>query len=69
MIGGFGSAVAEALTEAEVMAKLKRFGVPDILVDHAKPDQSFADLGLTAPQISEQILSSWFAEKPAVVAS
>lgn len=69
LIGGFGSAVAEALTEAEVMAKLKRFGVPDILVDHAKPDQSFADLGLTAPQISEQILSSWFAEKPAVVAS
>lgn len=69
LIGGFGSAVAEALTEAEVMAKLKRFGVPDILVDHAKPNQSFADLGLTAPQISEQILSSWFAEKPAVVAS
>lgn len=69
LIGGFGSAVAEALTEAEVMAKLKRFGVPDILVDHAKPDQSFADLGLTAPQISEQILSSWFAEKPAVVAT
>ncbi|RMD69905.1 MAG: 1-deoxy-D-xylulose-5-phosphate synthase [Cyanobacteria bacterium J149] len=69
LIGGFGSAVAEALTEGEVMAKLKRFGVPDILVDHAKPDQSFADLGLTAPQISEQILSSWFAEKPAVVAN
>jgi len=69
LMGGFGSAVAEALTEAEVMAKLKRFGVPDILVDHAKPDQSFADLGLTAPQISEQILSSWFAQKPAVTAS
>lgn len=66
IMGGFGSAVAEALAEGEVMAKLKRIGVPDILVDHATPNQSFADLGLTAPQISEQILSSWFAQKTAV---
>lgn len=68
IMGGFGSAVAEALGDAEVMAKLKRIGVPDILVDHAEPNQSLTDLGLTAPQISEQILSSWFAQKPAVSA-
>lgn len=69
IMGGFGSAVAEALADAEIMVKLKRLGVPDILVDHAEPSQSLVDLGLTAPQISEQILSSWFAQKPVVTAS
>jgi 1-deoxy-D-xylulose-5-phosphate synthase len=66
LIGGFGSAVAEALLDNDVMAKLKRFGVPDILVDHAEPNESIADLGLTSRQISEQILDSFFAEKPSL---
>lgn len=67
LMGGFGSAVAEALADNEVMVKLKRFGVPDILVDHATPNESIADLGLTSRQISEQILaSSWFVEKPSL---
>jgi 1-deoxy-D-xylulose-5-phosphate synthase len=66
VMGGFGSAVAEALLDHEIMVKLKRIGVPDILVDHAKPNESLVDLGLTAPQISEQILSSWFHQVPSV---
>jgi 1-deoxy-D-xylulose-5-phosphate synthase len=67
LIGGFGSAVAEALLDNDVMAKLKRFGVPDILVDHAEPNESIADLGLTSRQISDQILDSFFAEKPSLI--
>ncbi|HIK37694.1 MAG: 1-deoxy-D-xylulose-5-phosphate synthase [Geminocystis sp.] len=66
LMGGFGSAVLEALADAEIMVKVKRFGVPDVLVEHAKPEESLADLGLTAPQIAEKILSSWFAPKPTV---
>ena len=66
IMGGFGSAVAEALLDRDIMVKLKRIGVPDKLVDHAKPNESYIDLGLTAPQISEQILNSWFAQTPAV---
>ncbi|MGF1496464.1 MAG: 1-deoxy-D-xylulose-5-phosphate synthase [Elainellaceae cyanobacterium] len=57
IMGGFGSAVAEALMDAEVLVPVTRIGVPDQLVDHAKPDESKADLGLTAPQIAERILS------------
>ncbi len=49
LMGGFGSAVAEALLDADILVPIKRFGVPDILVDHAKPDQSKAELGLTSP--------------------
>ncbi|MGB3491544.1 MAG: 1-deoxy-D-xylulose-5-phosphate synthase [Elainellaceae cyanobacterium] len=56
IMGGFGSAVAEALMDAEIPVPVTRIGVPDILVDHATPDQAKAKLGLTAPQIAERLL-------------
>ncbi len=64
LIGGFGSAVAEALVDNNVKATVKRFGVPDILVDHAKPDESKADLGLTSSQIAQDILQAFFSKQP-----
>ncbi|ACB50751.1 1-deoxy-D-xylulose-5-phosphate synthase [Crocosphaera subtropica ATCC 51142] len=60
LMGGFGSAVAEALLDHDVVVPIKRFGVPDKLVDHAKPDESKADLGLTSPQIAEEIRQLFF---------
>ena len=66
LMGGFGSAVAEALLDNDIMVKLKRFGVPDILVDHATPNESMIDLGLTSSQISQEILASFFSQKPSV---
>ncbi|VXD23292.1 1-deoxy-D-xylulose-5-phosphate synthase [Planktothrix serta PCC 8927] len=63
LMGGFGSAVAEALLDNNVVVPVKRFGVPDILVDHAEPNESFADLGLTSSQISEQIREAFFSSK------
>jgi len=56
IMGGFGSAVAEALLDAEVMVPVTRVGVPDVLVDHATPDESKQALGLTGPQIADRIL-------------
>ncbi|MBR8826751.1 MAG: 1-deoxy-D-xylulose-5-phosphate synthase [Gomphosphaeria aponina SAG 52.96 = DSM 107014] len=70
LMGGFGSAVAEALLDNNILVSLKRFGVPDKLVDHATPEESFADLGLTSSQIAEQILAAFLTQKhkqPAVV--
>lgn len=63
LMGGFGSAVAEALLDNDVVVPVKRFGVPDILVDHAEPKESFADLGLTSSQIAEQIREAFFVQK------
>ncbi|MBD2480967.1 1-deoxy-D-xylulose-5-phosphate synthase [Planktothrix sp. FACHB-1365] len=63
LMGGFGSAVAEALLDNNVVVPVKRFGVPDILVDHAEPNESFADLGLTSSQISEQIRDTFFSQE------
>jgi 1-deoxy-D-xylulose-5-phosphate synthase len=54
--GGFGTAVLEALMDAEIMVPVKRIGVPDLLVEHATPEESKAALGLTPAQMSETIL-------------
>ena len=70
LMGGFGSAVLEALQEHDVQVPVKRFGVPDNLVDHATPDQSKASLGLSSPQMAENILKAFFDSKdkePSVV--
>lgn len=62
LMGGFGSAVAEALLDNNVSVQLKRLGVPDQLVEHAKPDEAKATIGLTSPQIAEQVRATFFAE-------
>ena len=69
LMGGFGSAVLEALQENNILVPVKRFGVPDLLVDHATPDQSFADLGLTASQMSQDILDRFFSRQGIPVVS
>ena len=53
--GGFGTAVMESLMDAGICIPVKRLGVPDALVDHASPAQSKATLGLTSPQIADQV--------------
>jgi 1-deoxy-D-xylulose-5-phosphate synthase len=64
--GGFGSGLMETLMEHNVMVPVTRIGVPDILVEHATPNESMADLGLTSPQIAERVLKL-FSKTPAVV--
>lgn len=59
LMGGFGSAVVEAFMDNNVLVPVLRLGVPDKLVDHAKPDESKVDLGLTPSQMAERILQSF----------
>jgi 1-deoxy-D-xylulose-5-phosphate synthase len=63
--GGFGSAVAEALLDADILVPVQRIGIPDVLVDHATPEQSKAELGLTPPQMAERILHKFGKSSPA----
>ncbi|TAE59310.1 MAG: 1-deoxy-D-xylulose-5-phosphate synthase [Nostocales cyanobacterium] len=67
LMGGFGSAVAEALLDANVVVPVKRIGVPDELVEHATPDQSKTTLGLTSQQIADNILQAFFKKQLAAV--
>lgn len=63
VMGGFGSAVAEALLDADVVVPVKRIGIPDVLVEHATPEESKATLGLTSRQIAERVLQAFFEDK------
>lgn len=62
-MGGFGSAVAEALLDGDVVVPVKRIGIPDVLVDHAEPNESKAQLGLSSPQIAETVMSTFFKQQ------
>jgi len=65
-IGGFGSAVAESLLDHQVAVPVTRIGIPDGLVDHATPDQSKIELGLTPAQIADRIRQT-FSPQPVSV--
>jgi 1-deoxy-D-xylulose-5-phosphate synthase len=67
LMGGFGSAIAESLLDLNVVVPIKRIGVPDILVEHATPDESLASLGLTSSQIAETVRTTFFTQKPVAV--
>ena len=53
--GGFGAAVIESLQDAELLIPVLRLGIPDVLVDHATPVQSFETLGLLPSQMAQRI--------------
>ena len=59
--GGFGAAVVETLSDHDVLVPVLRIGIPDVLVDHASPEQSKQSLGLTPPQMAERIISRFGA--------
>jgi 1-deoxy-D-xylulose-5-phosphate synthase len=67
LMGGFGSAIAESLMDLNVVVPIKRIGVPDILVEHATPDESLGSLGLTSSQIAETVRTTFFTQKPIAV--
>jgi len=67
LIGGFGSGIAEALMDANIVVPLQRLGVPDILVDHAKPDESKTALGLMPAQMADSIRDRFFQKQPTPV--
>ncbi|MGP3775586.1 1-deoxy-D-xylulose-5-phosphate synthase [Streptomyces sp. SDT5-1] len=55
---GVGSAVALALGEAEVDVPVRRFGIPEQFLAHAKRGEVLADIGLTPVDIAGRIATS-----------
>ncbi len=62
LIGGFGSAVVEMLNDNEINIPVYRIGIPDVLVDHASPDQSKEKLGLQPDQMTDKIIKKFNLE-------
>ena len=54
-VGGFGSAVAECLLDADVRdARLVRLGLPDRFIEHGSRGQLLRRYGLGAGEIAER---------------
>jgi 1-deoxy-D-xylulose-5-phosphate synthase len=53
--GGVGSAVAQALRDADVEVPLRDFGIPARFLDHGSRKEVLASVGLTAPDIARQV--------------
>ena len=54
--GGFGSRVAEYLSQKEIPAKLTRFAFPDEYVAHAPVEEQLAKAGITPGQVAEKFV-------------
>jgi 1-deoxy-D-xylulose-5-phosphate synthase len=65
-MGGFGSAIAESLLDAEIYVPVTRIGIEDIWVEHATPEESKVDHDLTPSQMAHRILKM-FAKVPVAV--
>jgi len=63
LIGGFGSAIVELLNDNELNIPVYRIGIPDVLVDHASPDQSKEKLGLMPDQMADKIVKKFKLNK------
>ncbi|WP_060882619.1 1-deoxy-D-xylulose-5-phosphate synthase [Streptomyces caniscabiei] len=63
--GGVGSAVALALADAEVDVPVRRFGIPEQFLPHAKRAEVLADIGLTPVEIAGRIAASLAARDDA----
>lgn len=66
IMGGFGSGLAETLLDHNVVVPVMRVGVPDVLVEHAKPEESKAELGLTPSQIAERVRNTFSPQMAAM---
>jgi 1-deoxy-D-xylulose-5-phosphate synthase len=63
--GGFGSAVLEALADADLLAETRvvRFGIPDEYVTHGKPALLREEIGLTPEAIANRVTEIIGAEQ------
>ncbi|MBJ9977441.1 1-deoxy-D-xylulose-5-phosphate synthase [Pseudomonas sp. S75] len=55
IMGGAGSAVSEYLSREALVKPLLHLGLPDLYVEHAKPEQMLAECGLDAAGIEASI--------------
>jgi 1-deoxy-D-xylulose-5-phosphate synthase len=58
-VGGFGSHVAQFLSDAGVFDhgfKFRSMVLPDTFIDHASPEDMYASAGMNAPQIEAKVL-------------
>ena len=58
LMGGFGSAVLETLSDAGLAGRILRVGLPDRYVTHGAPALLHAEVEFTAERIAERVLAA-----------
>jgi transketolase len=69
IIGGLGSAVAEALAEAGVTAPLRRIGIKDVFAESGSREFLFSQYGLSTQDIIDTTWRGLAINRPAPVAA
>jgi 1-deoxy-D-xylulose-5-phosphate synthase len=69
LMGGFGSAVLEELSNLRIATPVERIGWPDQFIEHGKPDDLRAKYGLTAGAALEKLRSHLQLAAPVKAAS
>jgi len=55
LAGGFGSAVVEFVNDHGLQVAVERIGVPNVLVQHAKPETQRAQFGLSGENVAARV--------------
>jgi 1-deoxy-D-xylulose-5-phosphate synthase len=55
LAGGFGSAVVEFINDRGLGIRVERIGVPNVLVQHGKPEAQRAQFGLTGEHVAKRV--------------
>jgi 1-deoxy-D-xylulose-5-phosphate synthase len=69
IMGGAGSAVAEALAAEGIAKPILMLGLPDKFIDHGDPAKLLASVGLDANGIAASIKARYLSEEPRLVVS
>jgi 1-deoxy-D-xylulose-5-phosphate synthase len=67
LMGGFGSAVWESLSEGGAAPRILRVGLPDRYVTHGAPKLLHEEVGYTAERIAERIEAAVFSARGSLV--
>lgn len=67
LLGGFGSAVIEFMVEQGYSARVKRLGIPDVVVEHGEPRELHKACGYDADGIARSVRDLLFAGQTVTV--
>jgi 1-deoxy-D-xylulose-5-phosphate synthase len=56
ILGGFGSAVIEFMSDNNYSAQVKRLGIGDEFIEHGEPKELYEEVGLSVSAITEEVL-------------
>jgi len=68
-VGGIGTAVRQHLDDAGVPTPSRLFGIPQRFIDHARRAEVLEEVGLTAQEISRQVIEAVAGLEPVIASA